>query len=215
MSERSLFVYYLALVPTLLVAVTCHEYAHARVALFFGDRTAYDRGRVSLNPLVHLDLFGTLALLLFGFGWGKPVPVNLAALRYPRADLWVSAAGPATNLCLAFLGGLPLKHAWLPDGLYASGISEAARIVLPVFVSVNVFLALLNFLPVGPLDGAHVAEHLLPRTLGLRFRDLNRQYGLLLVLFLLISPRLIRIDLMAVLLDKPWAFFMSWFTNPG
>ena len=108
-----------------------------------------------------------------------------------------------------------VKEGWVREGLHAFGIAEGARVVLPIFVSINVLLAILNFLPVGPLDGAHVAEHLLPRTLGLRFRDFNRKYGLLLVLFLLVSPRLIRVDLMALLLNKPWAFFVSWFTAPG
>ncbi len=104
--DTSPIVYYLLLIPTILTAITCHEFAHAWVALKFGDRTAADRGRVSLNPLAHLDPLGTLALLVVGFGWGKPVPVNPNAFRSRWAELWVSAAGPGTNLLLAFLGGL-------------------------------------------------------------------------------------------------------------
>src|SRR3989338_1280867 len=96
---------YLVLVPSLLVAITVHEFAHAWVAYRNGDPTAARLGRLSLNPLVHLDPLGTLGIVLVGFGWGKPVPVDRSLLRHPRADLWVSAAGPLMNLTLAFLAG--------------------------------------------------------------------------------------------------------------
>ena len=202
--------YYLVLVPALLMAVTFHEYAHARTALAFGDRTAYERGRVSLNPFVHLDPIGTLMLLLVGFGWGKPVPVTRSALRYPRADLWVSAAGPLANLALAWAAGLTVRFGLLPDD-GATGFAGWIRLLIPMLVYLNVSLAVFNLLPVGALDGVHVLENLLPAPAAASFHQFNRTFGLLLLIFLLLSPRLFHVNPLAVLLETPTAFLGELF----
>ena len=123
-------VYYLTFIPAIVVAITGHEFAHARVALLFGDPTAQQEGRVSLNPLVHLDPIGLLGIIFIGFGWGKPVPVNPRLLRHPKADLLVSAAGPGANLLLALLAGLVVRIPWVLKGFDLLGVSTGAVILL-------------------------------------------------------------------------------------
>lgn len=204
-------VYYLVLVPTILVAITCHEFAHAWVALKYGDRTAADQGRVSLNPLVHLDPLGTLALFVVGFGWGKPVPVNPNAFRSRWADLWVSAAGPGTNLLLAFLGGLPIRLPFLREGLMAVGGNSGVLLFFPVFVQINLALAFFNLLPIGALDGASVFQHLLPLRQGMRFAQFNRAYGGWALLLLIASSYVTPVSVFALLLGAPVQFFRTLF----
>ena len=204
-------VYYLVLVPTILVAVTCHEFAHAWTALKFGDRTAADQGRVSLNPLVHLDPIGTLALFFIGFGWGRPVPVNPRYFTHPRAELVVSAAGPLTNVLLAFVGGLVVKVPALREALIALGGSTGVLIFFPVFVQINLALAFFNLLPIGALDGAGVLEHALPMRQGMSFARWNRAYGNLLLLGLVISPYLTPVSVFALVLRPPLEFFGKLF----
>jgi len=209
--DTSPIVYYLLLIPTILTAITCHEFAHAWVALKFGDRTAADRGRVSLNPLAHLDPLGTLALLVVGFGWGKPVPVNPNAFRSRWADLWVSAAGPGTNLLLAFLGGLPIRLPFLREGLMALGGSTGVMIFFPVFVQLNLALAFFNLLPIGALDGASVFQHLLPLRQGMQFQQFNRAHGNLILLLLIASSYVLPVSIFSLLLGPPVGFFRKLF----
>lgn len=175
-----------AIVATLLVAVVLHEVSHAYVAYAFGDTTARDAGRLSLNPVRHIDPFGTIvlpglliALSLVGlgsgvvFGWAKPVPVSRSGLRRPRTQmLLVALAGPATNLVLATLGVLLLR----------GGVgSEAALDVLGVWIILNVTLFVFNMLPVPPLDGSEVVAWLLPGGARRAFLGLQR-YGVLVLL---------------------------------
>lgn len=174
----------------LVIAITFHEAAHGFVAHHFGDNTAWERGRVSFNPLKHIDPFGTLmlpAMLLlshspFLFGYAKPVPVNFRALRHPRIDMvWVALAGPATNIVLALLAAtafhfvsyLPASAAqWLADNLKNA-------------VVINVLLAVFNMLPIPPLDGGRVAVGLLPRMLAIPLARLE-PYGMLILIGILI-----------------------------
>ena len=174
----------------LIIAITFHEAAHGFVAHALGDNTAFDRGRVSFNPLVHIDPFGTLilpAMLLlahspFLFGYAKPVPVNFRALRNPRIDMvWVALAGPATNIALALvaalafhiLGFLPANTAqWVADNLKNA-------------LLINVVLAVFNMLPIPPLDGGRVAVGLLPRALGAPLARLE-PFGMLILIGILI-----------------------------
>ena len=200
-------VYYLVLVPSLLVAITVHEFAHAWVAYRNGDPTAAQQARLSLNPLVHLDPLGTLGIVFVGFGWGKPVPVNRSLLRHPRADLWVSAAGPLTNLAAAFLVGSLARLPTTWQGLTALGLAHGAALLVPVFVQLNIVLAVFNFLPIGPLDGSHVAEHLLPRSVAPAFRRFNASYGSLVLLGLIVSGRVLPISPLSWLLGPPIRFF--------
>ncbi len=181
----------LAAVPVVL-AITLHEAAHGYVARMFGDSTAWMLGRVTLNPLKHIDPLGTVLvplgiLLLSGggflFGWAKPVPVNFGNLRHPKRDmLWVAAAGPAVNLLMAILWALLFKVA-AGDGYFASaGLASMSLIG----VSINVALMVLNLLPILPLDGGRIAVSLLPPSLAIPFSRTER-YGFFVVLALLVT----------------------------
>jgi Zn-dependent protease len=156
------------LVPALL-AVTLHEVAHGAVAERFGDPTARLLGRLTLNPLRHLDPVGTLALLFFGFGWARPVPVNYSNLRHPRRDMiWVSLAGPFTNFSVALGSALLLRSLGHFDGDAAAGGSPLAMAIEPVLLMaafslyINVILGVFNLVPIPPLDGGRVLAGLLP-----------------------------------------------------
>jgi Zn-dependent protease len=173
-----------------VIAITFHEAAHGFVAHRLGDNTAHDLGRVSFNPLRHIDPFGTLimpAMLFmahspFLFGYAKPVPVNFRALRSPRIDMvWVALAGPATNIALALLAAaafhvvdfLPANSAqWVVDNLKNALV-------------INVILAIFNMLPIPPLDGGRVAVGLLPRVLALPLARLE-PFGMLILIGVLI-----------------------------
>jgi Zn-dependent protease len=174
----------------LVIAITFHEAAHGFVARHFGDNTASELGRVSFNPLRHIDPFGTLvlpAILLlshspFLFGYAKPVPVNFRALRNPRLDMvWVALAGPATNIALALLAASAFHLlAFAPESALqwlADNLKNA--------VVINVVLAIFNMLPIPPLDGGRVAVGLLPRVLAYPLSRLE-PYGMLILLGILI-----------------------------
>lgn len=144
--------------PVILFSLTVHEFAHAWTANRFGDPTAKNMGRLTLNPLAHLDLFGTLVMVMTGFrfGWAKPVPVNPANLRNPRvADIWISAAGPLSNLALAILSGLLFR-------MFGAEAGEAARTMMYGGVLINLALMFFNLIPLFPLDGSHILRNLLP-----------------------------------------------------
>jgi Zn-dependent protease len=177
----------------LITAITFHEAAHGFVAHHFGDNTAWERGRVTFNPLKHIDPFGTIvmpAILLlshspFLFGYAKPVPVNFRALRNPRIDMvWVALAGPATNIALALcaaiafhlVGYLPANAAqWVADNLKNALV-------------INVVLAIFNMLPIPPLDGGRVAVGLLPNVLAVPLSRLEPFGMLILIGVLIILP---------------------------
>lgn len=183
-----------------IFAITLHEAAHGYVARHFGDLTAYAQGRISLNPLRHIDPVGTiivpLALYalfkLFGgagilFGWAKPVPVNFGNLRHPKRDmLWVAAAGPAANFLMALGWGLMFKIALaFPDNYFALPLKMMAE----AGVQINAVLMVLNLLPVPPLDGGRIAVSLLPHRLAYRFAMIE-PYGLMILVLLLFSGAL-------------------------
>lgn len=174
-----------------IFAITLHEAAHGYVARHFGDPTAWQLGRVTLNPLRHVDPVGTLLvpamILLFSsgtflFGWAKPVPVDFGRLKKPKQDmLWVAAAGPAANLVMALGWGLLLKLAvTLPDNAYSLPLAEMSR----AGININAILMLLNLLPIPPLDGGRIAVSLLPPRAAWRFAQIER-YGFIILLTLL------------------------------
>ena len=183
-------------IPVIL-AITLHEAAHGYVAMRFGDMTAYAAGRVSLNPIRHIDPFGTIALplailaiaKLFGgsgilFGWAKPVPVNFANLRHPKRDmLWVAAAGPLSNLVMALLWALVAKIA---VSMPASYFALPMALMGAAGVFTNVIFMVLNLLPLPPLDGGRILVSLLPHGLGLRLARLER-YGFVILIVLLFA----------------------------
>ncbi len=174
----------------LVIAITFHEAAHGFVAHHFGDNTAWERGRVSFNPLRHIDPFGTLimpAILLlshspFLFGYAKPVPVNFRALRHPRIDMvWVALAGPATNIALALFAAAAFHVVnFLPENA-AQWLADNLKNALVI----NVILAIFNMLPIPPLDGGRVAVGLLPRMLAVPLARLE-PYGMLILIGILI-----------------------------
>ena len=153
----------------ILFAITVHEAAHGYAAKYFGDLTAERMGRISLNPLKHIDPFGTILLpaltvMLGGilFGWAKPVPVNFGNLLNPKKDmLWVAAAGPASNFIMAIIWALVIKFS-----VSAQAFAEPMAMMGKAGVSINVVLMVLNLLPMPPLDGGRIAVSLLPNNLA-------------------------------------------------
>ena len=174
-----------------LVAVTFHEFAHALVADRLGDPTPRALGRLSLNPIVHLDLLGTLFLMVFGFGWARPVPVNPRYFADPRRGmLQVALAGPLANVTVAFIVGALLKLPDLPGGpLFAAALST--------LIWINAVLAIFNLIPIPPLDGSRILEALLVGRHALSYARLQ-PYGTLVLLVLLYSGVVGRIMLPAV-----------------
>jgi len=180
----------IAAIPVLF-AITLHEAAHGYVARHFGDMTAYQQGRISLNPMRHIDPIGTvlvplLTMLVGGilFGWAKPVPVNFAALRHPKKDmLWVAIAGPASNLVMALGWALLYKMAWMIPGNY---FAEPLIGMAEIGIQINVVLMVLNLLPLPPLDGGRVAVSMLPHRQAYQLAKIE-PYGMFILIFLLIT----------------------------
>jgi Zn-dependent protease len=181
----------LAAIPVLF-AITLHEAAHGYVARHFGDMTAAQAGRISLNPMRHIDPFGTVILPLLTlwmggilFGWAKPVPVNFAALRNPKKDmLWVAIAGPASNLVMAMGWALIYKMGLMfPENYFADPLLGMAQIGMQI----NVVLMVLNLLPLPPLDGGRVAVSLLPHRQAFQLAKIE-PYGMFILIFLAITP---------------------------
>jgi len=186
---------------TLVFALALHEYAHARVADWFGDQTPRLAGRLTLNPLKHLDPLGSLMLVVAGFGWAKPVPINPAALRQrSRAGVMlVSVAGPFSNLLLAAAAGLPYQL--LSSGA-ATGFSALFGQFLVSFVIINVTLCIFNLLPVAPLDGEKVLEYLLPEP-GRRTLYAVRPYGTFILLALVFVLPMLGLDVFGAVVRAP------------
>jgi Zn-dependent protease len=183
----------IAAIP-ILFAITLHEAAHGYVARHFGDMTAAKAGRISLNPLRHIDPIGTIILPLlmywttsgkFIFGWAKPVPVNFAALRRPKKDmLWVAIAGPTTNLAMAIGWALLYKMGLMfPENYFAGPLLGMSMIG----IKINAILMVLNLLPLPPLDGGRVAVSLLPHRQAFMLAKLE-PYGMFILIFLAIVP---------------------------
>ena len=193
MNKNIVFEIAVWLVP-LVIAIVFHEVAHGLVARRLGDPTAESKGRLSLNPIKHIDPFGTVILPMLlalshapMFGWAKPVPVNYSRLNNPRRDMvLVALAGPGMNLILALVGTAIL--AATVEAKTGVGAFIAANALN--FVAINIFLAIFNLLPVPPFDGGHVVEGLLPPGPAQSFRKLGRYSLLVLVLLLLVLPAL-------------------------
>ena len=194
----------IARVITLVSALTVHEFAHAWAADQLGDNTPRYHGRLTLNPLAHLDPIGSLMLIFAGFGWAKPVPVNPYNLqrRTPAGMMLVAAAGPFSNLLLAILGALPFRMGLLPIN---SGIGAFATELLFNFILINLILLFFNLIPIFPLDGEKVAEYFLP-IVGQEFLHRIRPYGPMILMGLILLGRFQSLDLLSVLIGKP-----TWF----
>ncbi len=192
--------YHLVFFGCLIVAIVLHEVSHGVVALWFGDDTAKRAGRLTLNPIPHVDPFGTLilpALLILSgagaFGWAKPVPVDPSQMRHPRPDMvWVGLAGPATNFLLAGVAAVAARFLWRQSSLVGvvtyNDLSLGLRILL-AFALVNLLLGLFNLLPIPPLDGSSLIERVLPAAwlpMWWKFRP----YGFIVLLVLVMATNI-------------------------
>ncbi|EXX87976.1 zinc metalloprotease [Paenibacillus darwinianus] len=179
-------------VISLVLAFTIHEFAHAYSAYKFGDNTAYDAGRVTLNPAAHLDVIGTILIFLVGFGWAKPVPVNRGRFKHPRLmGIVVSAVGPLSNLFLAAVGillaVLVFQTGWMINA--SIGVQSAVETFLEYLIVLNIGLFLFNLIPLPPLDGYRIIQDLVPLRVRLRM-DENVQWGMFLFLLIVFIPPL-------------------------
>lgn len=181
---------------TLMIAFTVHEFAHAWTANMFGDDTPRMNGRLTLNPFAHLDIMGTLLLLFAGFGWAKPVPVNPYALRrHSRSALmWVSLAGPFSNLLLAAVAAVPLRFGWVPFTYGQSAFIPTPFEFLFDFLSINLMLMLFNLIPISPLDGEAILEYLLPPSWSDKLAII-KPYGFIILLLIFFVLPMLGIDL--------------------
>ena len=192
MDLHNLFINILTFAPSTIFAITLHEAAHGYVAKHFGDSTAYILGRVTLNPVKHIDVMGTIVVPLvllvvtggkFMFGWAKPVPVNFSNLRHPKRDmLWVAAAGPGSNIVQALIWALLARLLLTAEGAAASywfSVAEAG-------ILVNVVFAILNLVPILPLDGGRVLASLLPVRASHAYQGTER-YGMIILILLIVT----------------------------
>lgn len=200
----------IASLPAIIIAMVFHEYAHARVADALGDPTARYMGRLTLNPVAHIDWIGLIMLILLRFGWAKPVMINPSNLENPRRDdIIISLAGPLVNLLIAFVGA----------GIYyflmmnQISISSGLRMVLSYIILYNVNFAIFNMIPIPPLDGSHVIANLLPSKLAEYYESLAR-FGFIILIALLYTPILktVLIPIQIFILSLFKIFFLSIFS---
>ena len=183
--------------PAVLIAITVHEYAHGFAAYYYGDSTAKLAGRLTLNPLAHLDPVGTLMLLLFRIGWAKPVPINYGNLRDPKKDIIkVSFAGPCSNILVAFLFAMFLRlNDFLLQSIFINSFQNLPNlfitfirgwfVFLQTGVIINLILAIFNLIPIPPLDGHHILLGLLPPKWARQYARLKQPYGMIILLLLI------------------------------
>ena len=195
----------------IVLGITFHEFMHAYAAHRLGDDTARSMGRLTLNPLAHLDLLGSLFLLLLRFGYGKPVPVNEAKLRGGRVGgSVVSLAGPLTNLALAAVAAIPLRLGTVPPG----DVGDTYRQVLGAIVVYNCLLFVFNLIPIPPLDGSRVVYGLLPPQQAYTWRSFE-YYGPFLLLALVFLLPYMGINVLGVIVNTPAGFIVRLLLGPG
>ncbi|NNF07959.1 MAG: site-2 protease family protein [Candidatus Eisenbacteria bacterium] len=195
--------------PGIIVALSFHEFCHAYVAYRFGDLTAARMGRLTLNPLRHLDPIGTLLIFVAGFGWAKPVPVNPGNLQRPRQDmLWIAAAGPGSNFLLALLSGILFQVVLLTQGGEGNFLSRA----LLYSVYINLILAFFNLIPLVPLDGASILKGIMNNQQAALWSRVER-FGPILLIALVFSGQLFGFSLLGSILGPPVGFFLEIFTG--
>jgi Zn-dependent protease len=192
------------LIPVLVFALVFHEFSHAWVANKLGDPTARYSGRLTLNPLAHLDPFGSLMILFVGFGWAKPVPVDSRYLANPRVDMMkIAFAGPAANLLLAFVGGTIIR-----TGL----VSGSITLMLLLFTQINIMLAVFNMIPIPPLDGSQIFSSIMMR----RYPELVyklQMYGPQILLGLIMIGYFTRISPIWIVISPFVNFFLFLFAG--
>ncbi len=194
-------------IPTLLsriiilvIAFSVHEFSHAFIANAFGDDTPRQNGRLTLNPAAHLDLLGSLMLLVAGFGWAKPVPINPYQLqrRSPNAVMWVSLAGPLSNLLLAVLAAIPFRLNLVPL-TYSAGMLPSLYIFLLEFIVINLSLMVFNLIPLAPLDGEKIAYSIFPASWA-NTMDRIRPYAPVILLVLVFVLPMVGVDIIGMIM---------------
>ena len=196
---------FIAAAITLVIAFTVHEFAHAWTADQLGDDTPRFNGRLTLNPLAHLDPLGSLMLLIAGFGWAKPVPVNPHTLqrRTPAGMMLVSAAGPFSNLLMAIVAAIPFKAGLLePTFFSTSSFLPSLSFLLSLFILFNLFLLFFNLIPLFPLDGEKVLAHFLPPGAQDTLHRL-RPYGPMILMLLVFLGSFGGINIIGTLISTP------------
>ena len=192
--------------PVILMSLTIHEYSHGYIAHVLGDDTAKSRGRLSFNPLRHLDPLGVLCFYFAGFGWAKPVPVDWRNFRNPHKDMmFVSAAGPLSNLALAVVCGFCLRI-----------ISPEQNLMLFAFfcfaVYINVALAIFNLIPIFPLDGSSILKGLVPKAVAAKITDLDR-FGAFILLGVFLMDRFANTGIFSKVLLQPISYVVKFLTQ--
>ncbi len=190
------------IVATFVLVLSVHEYSHALVSSWLGDSTAERMHRLTLNPLSHIDPIGFLMLIVIGFGWGKPVPVDVRYLSHPKRDmLWIAIAGPTSNVISAALFGLAFRY------LYALGFLQSREVVLLLYftVQINFVLAFFNMIPLPPLDGSKVLAGLLPFRQEMAYRRLEQPLSILLIA-LIIAGAIFHLSLIGRIIMPPAVF---------
>ncbi|MCP4365005.1 MAG: site-2 protease family protein [Planctomycetes bacterium] len=200
----------LVLIPVILTAITVHEFSHALAADKLGDPTARYEGRLTLNPIAHLDPVGTLCLFVAHFGWGKPVPINPRYFRHPlRDDMIVSACGPLSNLLMAMGMGIILQvsaeNSLIPVRSYLFDFLRMGLII-------NLSLCFFNLLPLYPLDGSHILRGLLPRNLVPEFDHISSYSPFILLGLVALGP-IFQVPVFSSVIGPPVYFFARLFTS--
>lgn len=197
--------YYLCLIPVILISLSIHELAHAYVSYRLGDPTARDLGRLTLNPLKHLDPFGTIMLVVsitrgIGFGWAKPVPINPAYYKNRKlGTILVSLAGPLSNVLQALVFAFPLLYIRLVFGSVSDYSALGVLYLLSnLFVRINLGLAVFNMLPVPPLDGSKILSGILPTRYYFKLMEYERYIGLAFILIIFLKPEWLHVVFMPI-----------------
>tara|TARA_B100001113_G_C20994834_1_gene572192 strand:- start:139 stop:768 length:630 start_codon:yes stop_codon:yes gene_type:complete len=195
------------LVPALVFSLSFHEFAHAWMAYKLGDTTAARMGRLTLNPMSHLDPIGSIALLLMGFGWAKPVPVDARYLRNPRKDMVkVAAAGPISNIILAIIAALILRLLFSTELL-----TNSIKTFLIIFMQINITLAVFNLLPISPLDGSQILSPFLEKNFGPDIIWKMQLYGPRILFFIILFSMVTDIHIISFIITPIFNLFILIF----
>lgn len=197
------------LIPVIIFALSFHEFSHGWMAYRYGDPTAKNAGRLTLNPMAHLDIFGSLALYLMGFGWAKPVPVDPRYLANPKRDMmWIALAGPVSNLIVALISGI-LLSILLRLGLIRG--QSSLTMVLIMSLQINLVLAIFNFIPIPPLDGSRILGGLIPYKYQNELAKFE-YYGPRILMGLIILSMFTRFNIFSVIISPIMTIFLKLFT---
>ena len=195
------------LIPSLIFSLSFHEYAHAWMAHRLGDNTAAHMGRLTLNPIAHLDLMGSMALLIMGFGWAKPVPVDSRFLNDPKNDMVkVAAAGPIANIILAVIAAIFLRVFFGLDM-----VSNTLKTFSIIFMQINITLAVFNLIPLSPLDGSQILSPFLEKRFGTDIMWKMKVYGPQILFFILIFSAITNIHIFSFIINPIFNLFVFIF----